>query len=224
MFYTAIGWAKDMQKTSISLYRQANPGIWVGALLLVFTHSAQADQFFLEGQYRGAVFEHAMARWQLTNLRTISQGEVTYPREGTLIRQYELQADAASTSASIGVPTKVRFRLLMDVFSPAYDMGGQKQGKYYVQGRWELLGGDDVRQSADGALSGGIQGRVQAELPFDPTSGNRDWKAIVQIPMSRVRSHAGRRGVRPMRGGGELAFTLGDSGTLALDLKLWPKF
>jgi len=213
-----------MQKTSISLYRQANPGIWVGALLLVFSHSAQADQFFLSDRYRGAVFEHAMARWQLTNLRTISQGEVTYPREGTLIRQYELQADAASILASIGVPTKVRFRLLMDVFSPAYDMGGQKQGKYYVQGRWELLGRDDVRQSADGTLSGRIQGRVQAELAFDPTVENRDWKGNVRISTSRVLSKVGKLGVRLMRAGGELAFTPGDGGTLALDLKLWPRF
>lgn len=224
MFYRAIGWAKAMKKTSISLYRQYGSGICIGALLLAFTLSTKAEQFFLADQNQRPAYGQAMARWQLKNLRTTSQGQVTYPKEGTLKRQYELQADAESTSGPTGVPAKARFRLIMDVFSPANDMGGQKKGKYYIQGRWDLLGEGDVQPSADGVLTGKIRGRLQAELAFDPTSENHDWKGIVQIPMFRVRSNDGKPGVRRMRGGGELTFTASDGGTLAFDLKLWPKF
>ena len=207
----------------LSLYWKSRSSIWINGLLLIFAFSAQADQFVLSGQYPGAAYEHTMDTWQLRNLRTISKGQVTYPKEGTLTRQYELQADAESTSGSTGAPLRARFRLLMDVFFPANGTGGQKKGKYYIQGLWELVGESDVLRAVDDALSSKIQGRVQAELAFDPTSVNRGWKGSVRIPISRVRSNDRRLGVRLMRGGGELAFTPGDGGTLAFDLKLWPK-
>ena len=213
-----------MTNNSISVYWQASPGIWLGTLLLAFTVSAQAEQFFWADQNQHAPYGRTMASWQLNNLQTTSQGHVIDIKEGVLTRQYELQADAESTSESVDVPGKAHFRLLMDVFSPARDMGIQKRGNYYVQGRWELVGEDDQQLSANDALTGKIQGRVQAELTFDPTTENRDWKGIVQIPMSRVRSDVGKPGLRPMRGGGELAVAAADGGTLSLDLKLWPKF
>ena len=192
--------------------------------MFIFTLVAHAEQFFWGEQNQRVPYGHTMPNWQLNNLRTISQGETTYPKEGTLTRHYELEADAESTSASDEIPAKASFRLVMDVFSPARDMGGQKKGMHYVLGRWELEGADETQQSADGALTGKIHGRVQAELAFDPTTESGDWTGIVQIPMSRVRSDGGKPGVRPMRGGGELAFAAGDGGTLALNLKLWPKF
>ncbi|MEJ2692677.1 MAG: hypothetical protein P8166_06335 [Candidatus Thiodiazotropha sp.] len=213
-----------MTKTMTAIRWQSRPGIWLGSMLLVFTLSAHAEQFFWGDQSQRVAYGYTMANWQLNNVHVASQGQAIYPREGTLTRQYELQADAVSTSASGDVPANARFRLVMDVFSPAHDMGGQKKGQFYVQGLWELQGDEDVVPSADSALTGKIQGRVQSELSFDPTAENRDWKGIVQIPMTRVRSDGGKPGIRPMRGGGELVISAGNSGTLALDLKLWPKF
>ena len=213
-----------MTNHPISRDKRARPRIWFGLLLLAFTFSVQADQFFLSDQSKHTAYGQTMASWQLSNLQTSSQGQTVYVREGALTRQYELQADATPSASSTDAPAKGRFRLVMDVFSPANDMGGQKKGKFYVQGRWTLTGADDPQASADGAFTGDIQGRVQAELTFDPTTENRDWKGTVQIPMTRIRSNGGRPGMRPMRGGGELAIAGEDGGTLALDLKLWPKF
>jgi len=215
---------REMKEIWFSLFSQARLSISTGVLMLVFSFAAQAEQFFLADQHQSVAYGHAMASWKLSNLSSGSQGQVIYIKEGTLTRQYELQADAESTSGASDIPSKARFHLTMDVFSPAQDMGMQKKGKYYVQGLWELTGEEDPQQSVEGALTGTIQGRVQAELTFDPTTEDRDWKGIVQIPMSRVRSDSGKPGVRPMRGGGELAFVANDGGSLALDMKLWPKF
>ena len=214
-----------MTETTTSLYWQSRSGLWLGAILFAFTLSTQAEQFFWGDQGQSVAYGQTIASWQLNNVHATSQGQVTYAKEGTLTRQYELQADAESTSASGNVPAKANFRLVMDVFSPAHDMGGQKRGQFYVQGLWQLQGDGDLQQLPGDALTGRIQGRVQSELSFDPTVENREWKGIVQIPMSRVRSDSGKPGIRPIRGGGELVLTAGNSsGTLILDLKLWPKF
>lgn len=213
-----------MRKQSISFYQSTWAGVLLAALSLVFALTAQAEQFVHGQQGQSKAYGHSMASWTLTNLSTSSRGQVVRIKEGKFTRQYVLQADAESVSDSSEMPVKARFELVMDVFSPFEDMGRQKRGRYYVQGLWELEGDKDDLQASDETLTGKIKGRIQAELNFDPTTKNRDWKGIVQIPMSRVRSDMGRPGVRPMRGGGELTFAEDGTGTLDLNLKLWPKF
>jgi hypothetical protein len=207
-----------MVTKAISCRWRSRLGVWLGVVLITFSLCVQAQQATGSDTQRNT-FARSMPVWQLSNFRVTDSGLVSYPKEGKFTRQYILQADALSTSGNSDPAQISRFKLTMDVFSPNYDMGLQKQGKFYVQGRWELTG-----LVGQGALTGDLYGRLQAELDFDPSVETRDWKASLQVPMSRANSNGGRLGIRPVRGAGELAFVSADSGELALNMKLWPRF
>lgn len=207
-----------MVRTEISFPLHIRLGVWLAVMLFMFSFSAQAEQAAPDAAQRNS-FAHSMQVWQLSNFQVTSQGQASYPKEGNFTQRFVLQADALPTSGSINQEESPRFQLTMDVFSPNYDMGFQKQGRYYVQGRWDLTG--LVNQ---GSLSGDLHGRLKADLDFDPTVETRDWKASIQVPMSRANANGGKLGIRPVRGAGELAFASDDSGELTLNMKLWPGF
>ena len=175
-----------------------------------------------------AGFDNAAAAWKLSNVRVTNPGNTLDIEEGAITRQRVIEADAVTTRD--GLPQKASFRLTMDVFSPAADMSMQKKDHWYVQGRWTLSPAAQDANAAKaaavtaGALTGTVAGRVQAELDFDPVASGAAWSGDVTIPMSRVRSDGVKAGVRPLRGGGHLALAEDGQGSLAVDLKLWPRF
>jgi hypothetical protein len=195
---------------------------WLSAIVLAWGAAGHASAEEMAGTDDGvASFTNARTSWQLKNLRLAAPGKVMAGEQGTLTRQSILEGDAESTTT--GVPARARFRMAIDVFTPAQDMGKQKKGKYYVQGVWIIETDGTATSAGAGALTGSVEGRLSATLDFDPVADKRDWTANVHIPLTRVRSDGVRPGVRPVRGGGELAFAAGNAGTLSVDLKLWPK-
>jgi len=177
---------------------------------------------FSSGDGARNTFANAQVAWQLKNMHQTSPGQISRSKEGEFKRDYVIEADAdAGVQAFF---PKARFRLSLNVFAPARDMPGQVKGKWYVQGIWTLE--PDVQAQGafpEGMLAGTLSGRVQAALPFDPTSVKKAWQGNVRIPMTRVRADNAGTGVRPMRGGGEIAFNSGGEGNLSVGLKLWPK-
>ncbi len=209
-----------MDSNAIECHWSIRLSAWLGAILLMLSLSVGAEQV-AQVNAQGNSFAYSKPVWELSNFQITSQGQVNNLREGKFTRLYMLEADAMPANGIAGQAEPPRFQLTMDVFSPNYDMGFQKQGKFYVQGRWDLTGLD----SNSGVLSGSIHGRLKAELDFDPTVETGDWKAILQVPMSQTSpTGGGRLGMRPVRGAGELTFASADSAQLALDMKLWPKF
>lgn len=192
-------------------------GKWLAvlALLGVFATSAWAED-------QRVTFANASVTWKLTSVLKTGAAQVMQSKEGTLKRQYVIGADAdAGTQALF---PKAHLRLTIDVFSPVKNMPGQVKGKWYVHGTWTLEPDAQAGASSDaGALTGPLSGRVQAELPFDPTATNKKWKGAVLIPMRRVRADNVSAGVRPLRGEGEIVFDTDGTGSLTVNLKLWPK-
>lgn len=181
---------------------------------------AQPQEAPAEDQRAG--FANESVNWQLSKVHMTSPGQVLEAKEGVMTRQYVLEAEARPAKGNEAV--KAVFRLTMDVFSPSEDMPGQAKGQWYVQGRWTLEpDANNASPAQSELLSSPVSGRVQAALPFDPTTQAADWKASVQIPMGRMRAESARSGVRPVRGGGEVFFAAGGEGRLSVDLKLWPK-
>jgi hypothetical protein len=174
------------------------------------------------GVSRSVAFGNAGANWKLTNVFKSGSTQGMQSKEGVLKRQFVIGADADAGAQALF--PKARLQLTIDVFAPAKNMAGRVKGKWYVHGTWKL---EPVEQAAavsdEGALTGPLTGRVQAELPFDPTISNKKWKGIVQIPMIRVRADNVSPGVRPLRGGGEIVFDTDGTGSLSVNLKLWPK-
>lgn len=195
---------------------------WLCAIVLVWGAAGRAAAEEVVGTDDGsAKFANTRGAWQLKNLHLAVPGQVMDGEQGRLIRQSIFEGDAESTVA--GMPARARFRMAIDVFAPAQDMGKQKKGKYYVQGVWIIETDGTATSTGAGALTGSVEGRLSATLDFDPIADKRDWTASVHIPLTRVRSDGMQPGVRPVRGGGALAFAAGDAGTLSVDLKLWPK-
>ena len=167
-------------------------------------------------------FANAQVIWQLKNAHQTSPGQIFRSKEGELKRQYVIESDADAGQQEFF--SKAHFKLSMDVFAPAVNRPGQTKGKWYVQGIWTLV--PEVQEQAasrSGVLTGTLSGRVQAVLTFDPTLVKKAWQGNVRIPMTRVRADNAGTGVRPMRGGGDIAFTSGSEGSLSVSLKLWPK-
>jgi hypothetical protein len=197
--------------------------IGLSALTLCFCFTSLAMGEELQtAEASGNGFANAQVTWQLRNVHQTSPGQMSRSKRGALNRQYVIEADA--DAGRQGLFPKAHFRLSMDVFAPAEDMPGQTRGKWYVQGIWALE--PDVQAQGEfsaGMLAGTLSGRVQAVLPFDPTVAKKAWQGTVRVPMTRVRADNVGTGVRPMRGGGEVAFNSGDVGSLSVNLKLWPK-
>lgn len=167
-------------------------------------------------------FTHTQALWSLSNVRMAEPGELLEIAEGTFVRQYVIEAEAGTNQP--GMAAEADFRLAMDVFAPAEDMGSQKAGHWYVNGRWTLEPrAVKAEAGKPGALTGKMSGYVQADLPFDPTVTEGAWKGVVRIPMTRVRADGGQPGIRPVRGEGELEFDDADAGLLSFDVKVGPK-
>lgn len=200
----------------------ASNGLFVLAFFFGTTSLAQGEEYY--GEARNT-FANAQVTWQLKNVRKASPGQEVRLKEGQHVHEYVLEADAESSQQDIFSNfSKARFRMNVDVFSPNRDMPGQTKGKWYVQGKWTLE--PDVRDQGAlqaGALTGAVSGRIQAELSFNPTVVNKAWQGSARIPMSRVRADSAGTGVRPLRGEGAVAFDSGSEGSLAVNLKLWPK-
>ena len=104
---------------------------------------------------------------------------------GTLVGDYSVVASADALSASTPLASG-QFVFRGSVFSPKYDMPGQKAGNWYLQGSWSIT--DTSVPAADLSAkynSHRIEGELKAELPFDPTkqpAGTVD--AQLSIPQS----------------------------------------
>lgn len=121
--------------------------------------------------------------WQLTNPVVVEAGQTRQNENGTLTTGYKVQATAAAVGAA---PVRNgTFLLNATVFSPKEDMPGQKAGMHYVTGTWSIT--DDkaqarARQARHSAAK--IQGRLDAELSFNPARTPGPVNAQVRLPMS----------------------------------------
>jgi len=147
--------------------------------------------------------------WKLQGLTVIDPGQTMMTGEGTLTTGYTLEAKASSGSKRM--LTEGTFRLTLSAFQPIKDMPGQKAGLWHVQGKWSL-----TRKNATAATLTArhnpdtIEGRLKAELPFNPAASQADWSALATLPMSLA---AGQWA----QGKGSLTMTQGE-GDLILDV------
>lgn len=151
--------------------------------------------------------------WDLTHMTLAGSGQVIDMDEGTFVRGMVVEAQAVARGGPL-LP-RGTFRLTFDVFCPNRDMPPQRAGNYYVVGDWTITQeGASVEAAAARHSAAVINGRLQAELPFNP-AGAQSWTATAALPMSPA---AGRWG----RGQGSFSFEAGGSGRLSLDVALWP--
>jgi hypothetical protein len=165
-------------------------------------------------QAKNPVITQELATWELDKLEVVSPGEVLDLEEGTFIRGYALQAKARAAGGNL-VPEGT-FSATMDVFSPSRDMPGQTAGMWYVQGHWTITRKDAPVESTKARHSPDVvKGDLRAELQFNPIDAQVNWTALAGLPMSPA---AGRWG----RGQGSIGFDVRGTGSLSLDVALWP--
>lgn len=171
------------------------------------------------------VLSNDVVIWDLTQTLVVSPGQtIVIPADktgfpgGTLVDGYILEAKAKTKSGKL-IPEGT-FRLTMSVFSPAKDFGEQKAGIWYVQGQWTVI---DKKADLDPKAKESrhnkykAEGRIQAELPFNPVGRQVGWSARAMVPMSLAAGQWAR--------GSDGVLTLDSrlEGDLYLTLTLWPQ-
>lgn len=153
--------------------------------------------------------------WELTKTAVVDAGQTNTDGVGTLVQGYTIEGKAKAKHNNV-VP-EGRFWLSLSAFSPAQDMEGQKAGFWYVRGTWRITKKDadpealKVRHNSEV-----IEGSFQAELTFNPATGQGNWTAAAWLPMSLAAGEWSR-------GGGTLTFDENLEGDLYLPLEIWSK-
>lgn len=157
-----------------------------------------------------------MVIWNLTKIKMIDPGVTTIGKQGTFIDGYTLEAQAKAKKNKGKIFPNGTFRLTLSLFSPAYDMPGQKAGLWYMQGEWSIVTTgakpEDTKERHNAVTT---SGKIKAELDFNPTEENAEWTALASLPMSTINGQWGR-------GEGTLSLNKKGSGDLFLNLELWP--
>lgn len=160
--------------------------------------------------------------WNLTDTIVVSKGQVDVMKEGEFAHDLIIESKATATNPSGSVIPAGTFKLVMSAFSPAYDQRGQKQGIWYVWGKWTLT---DVKASPSGngkQRAGEISGQISAELAFNPVVTPKNWTAKIRLPMTR-NAPVSQAGSQPARGEGALTMDSKREGNMSLNLRLWPQ-
>ena len=153
--------------------------------------------------------------WALTKTEVIEPATLVEMDEGIFMQGLVLEAKAKAKGGNV-VPEGY-FRLELDAFSPYEDMGSQKAGFWYVNGKWTVTNKDaDPEELKVKHNPGLVEGFVIAELPFDPTAGVGGWTGKAVLPMALA---AGRWS----SGEGSLTFLENMEGDLFLPLERWPE-
>lgn len=152
--------------------------------------------------------DNQLTSWTLNNWRVVNAGQTATLAEGVLTTGYMMEAEATNTN---GLQTRyANFQLTLTTFQPSQDMPGQKAGTWYVNGVWTLT---DLNASAytksfrhNPAL---LEGKLSAELGYDPLTASNGFEATLQIPLSQT-------GGRWITAAGTLAVNRQTGGTLGL--------
>lgn len=183
------------------------------ALLLPNNHHALAAQ--------SASIQNASITWMLSEGAVVDVGETSTFEQGTMTRDYTIEAKAVSADPSLiaeGV-----FKATMSVFSPSRDSTAQKVGNWYVRGKWSLSDINAAQGSNYRRAPGVVGGQLQMELPFNPALQSDDWSATLRVPQTTFEPISSANGRQPLRGEGVLLFDYKLDGELTLNLKLWPQ-
>lgn len=160
-------------------------------------------------------------RWHLGDIQVLDAGQTHQTPEGVFHDGLTLEAKAAAPGAAL--LQQARLILVLQSFSPARTStvstaGAQQAGRWYVKGVWALDPPDAERVPPFRAWSrpGGLQGRLNAELDFNPALDARSWSARLTIPSGHIHESKARAA---LRGQGVLNLDGFRAGELALDLR-----
>lgn len=157
-----------------------------------------------------------MVIWSLTKIKVIDSGQTITGPQGTFINGYVIEAQAKAKKNQGKVFPNGTFRLTLSLFSPAYDMPGQKAGMWYVQGEWSVVtAGAKPEETQERHNAVTITGKIKTELEFNPIAEKSEWTALASLPMAPIDGQWAR-------GDGTLSLNKKGSGDLFLDLELWP--
>ena len=193
-----------------------NKKLWaivIGALLILLVSASTLAAAPMFKKAPSIVDETVI--WELTKTTIVDPGQTNTDKSGTFTEGFTLEGKAKAKHNNV-VP-EGHFWLTLTAFSPAEDMQGQKAGLWYVQGKWRITKKDadpealKVRHNSEV-----IEGSLQAELDFNPATGQGNWTGVAGLPMSLA---AGKWG----RGQGTLTFDENLEGDLYLPLEIWSK-
>jgi len=162
--------------------------------------------------------------WRLSGASIVDPGQtVELPADeqvgfpgGILTTGYTIEAKASSNHGNI-IPEGT-FRLTLSAFTPNQDMEGQPAGAWYIEGNWTIV---DKNASKDALKARHnpftFEGKVRAELPFNPALEKNAWSAKAFVPMSLTAGQwtQGKEGI--------LTLDSKNEGDLTLNIELRPK-
>lgn len=122
-----------------------------------------------------------LANWRISDARLVDPGQTTVTPEGTLTSGYIVEARARGAAGTL-LPDG-RFRIVASSFSPSSEMPGQQVGLWYLRAQWSIADRQASRAAQQARHSHArIQGRMRAELPFNPLVEQGDFLAEVSLP------------------------------------------
>ena len=153
--------------------------------------------------------------WEISKPEIINAGETVVMEQGTLVKDFVVQAKAKSKYNNV-VPEGT-IVMTLSAFLPSRDLPGQEAGVWYVQGEWVITKKNALPESANARHSSDkAHGSMKAELGFNPLSEPNNWSGLAWVPMSPT---AGRWS----KGEGSISLNGQFEGELMLDLSRLPE-
>ena len=164
--------------------------------------------------------------WSVSEWRVVSRAAENAPENGKLSEGYTLEAKVVGGRGDL-IPEGT-LRITLNTFSPAATSATQRKGRWYVRGTWVLADAhapdaSQLKGAQRRRPPGGLVGRIQAELPFNPATSSKPWSGHLILPQTQFVSADMSGPPWPMRGEGALSLEPNRrGGSLSLQLRLWP--
>lgn len=142
------------------------------------------------GSKKAELITQSEIGWNITNARVVKVSPTVTSRYGVIVDEYVVSGDATALSAATPLQ-KGKIRFMVNLFSPARDMPGQRAGLWYLQGTWTITADD-----ADPELLKirhnpyVIEGDIKAELannPLDQPTAELEAKVYILNSMAAGR-------------------------------------
>lgn len=166
-----------------------------------------------------AAADDTSLQWTINESRVVSEGHEVVIDEGLMLQDLVIEGLAQALNTDF-LPT-AKFKLVLQAFSPAKDIGRQLAGRWYLKGYWTL--NDPLVTTESKArqwnTAGALKSHFLAETAHDPRLASTQWRAEFSMLPGRYTPQDSKSPGFSVRGTGALAMNTGFEGTLSLALR-----
>jgi hypothetical protein len=166
-----------------------------------------------------AAADDASLQWAIKEAKVVSDGREVAIDEGVMLQDVVIEGRAQALNTEL-LPTAI-FKVVLQAFSPAKDMGRQLAGRWYLKGYWTLNNPLAAAESTarQWNTAGALKSHFLAETAHDPRLASTQWRAEFSMLPGRYTPQDTKSPAFSVRGTGALAMNTGSEGTLSLALR-----